>query len=362
MALVDNLVLNLDSDINQSEDYQKIRQQLKDRLPAAVNGDKQAQKDITDLLSAVPPVKFIPVAISIEGLHDVYERGNEGDDIYSLYNNHRASNITADKGIILQATGFDNADPTQVTTTGAPNNILLGSGDYIAKDGDINISTVGTLVMQAGQDSIYDEETKTKKKKSWGGFKKKVTITTTTEDIRSADPVTLVANNITLNAADDIYGYATEFKAPEGNTIIKAGEALRLMAVEEVDNKKVDTKKTSSFIGFKYNKDHSTNTRNVASDLPSTILANYTGTESGEATQLQGTKFEYLEGANIKAGVGLKAVDDASIIFETINTTVTEQQTNEFNNVVWQSMSDSGSVTETGELPYSQSSIKMDHK
>ncbi|OPH36792.1 DUF637 domain-containing protein, partial [Moraxella atlantae] len=109
--------------------------------------------------------------------------------------------------------------------------------------------------------------------------------------------------------------------------------------------------KTSSFIGIKYNKNHTTDTRNVSSELPSTLVANIIDTGSGDDTYLQGTEFEYLQGANIKAGVGMKAVPDAKIIFDTINTTVQENHTREFNNVVWQSMSEKGFVDETGTLP-----------
>lgn len=230
-------------------------------------------------------------------------------------------------------------------------NIIINSGTFTAKEGDIAISSVGNVILQAAQDSIYDAETQTSKKKSWGGLKKKVTITSTTEDIRNADPVTLIGNNVSVNAGDNIISYATDIKAPTGQVSLQAGDAIRLMAVDEVDNKNVDVKKTSSFIGIKYNKSHTNDTRNVSSELPSTLVANIIDTGSGDDTYLQGTEFEYLQGANIKAGVGMKAVPDAKIIFDTINTTVQENHTREFNNVVWQSMSEKGFVDETGTLP-----------
>lgn len=230
-------------------------------------------------------------------------------------------------------------------------NIIINSGTFTAKEGDIAISSVGNVILDAAQDSIYDAETQTSKKKSWGGLKKKVTITSTTEDIRNADPVTLIGNNVSVNAGDNIISYATDIKAPTGQVSLQAGDAIRLMAVDEVDNKNVDVKKTSSFIGIKYNKSHTNDTRNVSSELPSTLVANIIDTGSGDDTYLQGTEFEYLQGANIKAGVGMKAVPDAKIIFDTINTTVQENHTREFNNVVWQSMSEKGFVDETGTLP-----------
>lgn len=351
LAAIDSMRFSLDDSVNQSEEMQKMRASLKELLPKAVAGDATAKAQIDKILTARAPVTIIPVAISIEGLNDIYERGKEGDKSYSLHNNNRPSNITADKGIVIQATGADNQDPKTVTTSGAPNNIIINSGTFTAKEGDIAISSVGNVILQAAQDSIYDAETQTSKKKSWGGLKKKVTITSTTEDIRNADPVTLIGNNVSVNAGDNIISYATDIKAPTGQVSLQAGDAIRLMAVDEVDNKNVDVKKTSSFIGIKYNKSHTNDTRNVSTELPSSLVANIIDTGSGDDTYLQGTEFEYLQGANIKAGVGMKAVPDAKIIFDTINTTVQENHTREFNNVVWQSMSEKGFVDETGTLP-----------
>ncbi|WP_143821805.1 filamentous hemagglutinin N-terminal domain-containing protein, partial [Moraxella atlantae] len=128
LAAIDSMRFSLDDSVNQSEEMQKMRASLKELLPKAVAGDAAAKAQIDKILTARAPVTIIPVAISIEGLNDIYERGKEGDKSYSLHNNNRSSNVTADKGIVIQATGADNQDPKTVTTSGVPNNIIINSG------------------------------------------------------------------------------------------------------------------------------------------------------------------------------------------------------------------------------------------
>ena len=66
---------------------------------------------------------------------------------------------------------------------------------------------------------------------------------------------------------------------------------------------------------------------------------------------LQGTQVRAAGGYAFKAGVGDKAKADARIILEGVKTTVQESRTSTSDAVVWQSMSGSGSTTETLALP-----------
>jgi filamentous hemagglutinin len=72
---------------------------------------------------------------------------------------------------------------------------------------------------------------------------------------------------------------------------------------------------------------------------------------SGGNTLLQGTQVRANGGYRINAGVGDKARADARIILEGVKTTVQESKRAKSDYVVWQSMSGSGSTTETLALP-----------
>lgn len=85
LAAIDSMRFSLDDSVNQSEEMQKMRASLKELLPKAVAGDAAAKAQIDKILTARAPVTIIPVAISIEGLNDIYERGKEGDKSYSLH-------------------------------------------------------------------------------------------------------------------------------------------------------------------------------------------------------------------------------------------------------------------------------------
>lgn len=79
------------------------------------------------------------------------------------------------------------------------------------------------------------------------------------------------------------------------------------------------------------------------SELPATLKADYIGTKSGFDTRLVGTEFEYLKGASIEAGGKLELI--------AAKTSITDLVKKEKNSVVWQSMQDKGSITETAQLP-----------
>lgn len=290
-----------------------------------------------------------PISISIEGLSDVYQRGEEDEDAFSLHNNYHASQIQADKGISIQAMGDSNS------------NVLIVGGGLTAKNGNIDIQSLGSTVLQAGQDSVYDRETKVSTRKSWGGAKKKITTTTTTEQIKDADVVKLTADNIQLQTGENIHAYGTEFNA-QNRIFVQAGRRIGLMSVNSLNLTNVDSKTVSRFAGVRYKTSKSNDYRQMVEDLPTSLVANITDVQSGSNIHLQGTQFHTLQKANIVAGVGDKAVPDAKIIFDKISKTVEEGHHKESNYQVWQKMSGYGFTREQAELPRFTGNGKVDFR
>ena len=118
-----------------------------------------------------------------------------------------------------------------------------------------------------------------------------------------------------------------------------------------MDVKEVASKTTSSFIGIKYKKSSTKESKQIISELPTSLIADYNQIQSGSNTRLQGTRFASLQGASITAGVGDNAVADAKIILDTISTTVSVSQSRQFENLVWQSILKSGNTNEDAKLP-----------
>ncbi|MDC4728841.1 DUF637 domain-containing protein, partial [Acinetobacter baumannii] len=81
----------------------------------------------------------------------------------------------------------------------------------------------------------------------------------------------------------------------------------------------------------------------VVTQVPSTLTASYIGTKSGFDTHLAGTEFNYLKEATIESG--------GKIFLEPSVTSINNTIKKEKNSVVWQSMQDKGSITETAKLP-----------
>ncbi|KAF1025256.1 MAG: hypothetical protein GAK29_02045 [Acinetobacter bereziniae] len=137
--------------------------------------------------------------------------------------------------------------------------------------------------------------------------------------------------------------YSSQLTANGGKISIQAGGDLNFLTANDESLNTTDISKKSSFIGIKLNSSKTTNTRNVKSELPAVLNADYIGTKSGFDTRLKGTVFNYLDGADIQAG-GKISLESASEI-------VTNTSTKKSNSVVWQSMQDKGSIMETAKLP-----------
>jgi len=164
----------------------------------------------------------------------------------------------------------------------------------------------------------------------------------------NAASVDFYGKNITIESKDQnkdvsIDIYSGKFTADGGELSIKAGGNLNFYTVEESSSSNVDITKKSSFAGIKYNKSSTNATRSQVTELPAQLKADYIGTQSGFDTRLVGTEFEYLKGATIEAGGTLE--------LSAAKTSITELLKKEKNSVVWQSMQDKGSITETAQLP-----------
>ena len=117
-------------------------------------------------------------------------------------------------------------------------------------------------------------------------------------------------------------------------------------------NNRDDTTKTRSFFGIQYS-----GSRSSSSSIENTPLATRVQSEaelvsnSGGNTLLQGTQVRAGGGYAFNAGVGERARADARIILEGVKTTLQQSKTSKSDYVVWQSMANSGSNTESLALP-----------
>ncbi|WP_288397926.1 DUF637 domain-containing protein [uncultured Acinetobacter sp.] len=276
-------------------------------------------------------------SIIIDGHTDFYDRGNENDANYSMRTFISPTMINGDKGVTIRATGNSNQD-----------NLVLQATGITAANGDVRIEANKNILFDAAIEQIYDRSTTTEKKKSWGGLKKKYITTVAENDQTNAASVDISGKNIFIeskekNIANNIDIYSGKFTANSGQVSILSGGNINLYAVQESINNKVDVNKQSSIIGIKYNTSKTNTTRNQIGELPGVLKADYIGIKADNDVRLVGTEFEYLQAAKIQAGRNLSLL--------TASTTVTETLNKKKNSVVWQSMQDKGSVTETAQLP-----------
>ncbi|MFV5265358.1 DUF637 domain-containing protein, partial [Acinetobacter courvalinii] len=282
-------------------------------------------------------------SIIIDGLQDSYEIGQVTGDNYNWRSPVNVTTINGDKGVKIKATG----------KTATDNLILQGVG-ITAKNGDVNIEAYKNIIFDVAIENSYDKSKKTETKRKWYG-KKKTTTTVTTAEQSGGVSVDIDAKNINIKSQEQntkemtgqnrtsIDMYSSQLTANGGKISIQAGGDLNFLTANDETLNTTDISKKSSFVGIKLNSSKTTNTRNVKSELPAVLNADYIGTKSGFDTRLKGTVFNYLEGAEIQAG--------GTITLEGASTTVTETLKKESNSVVWQSMQDKGSITETAELP-----------
>lgn len=281
-------------------------------------------------------------SIVIDANQDSYEQGKPSDNNYRWYSPVSPTIINGTKGVSIKATGKQATD-----------NLVL-QGVSITSENDVNIEAYKNIIFDVAINNSFNKSQKTETKRKWYGKKK--TITTTQTDEKSGGlSVDIDAKNINIKSQEkntvsmtgqnrtSIDMYSSQLNAIDGKINIQAGGDLNFLTADDVTLSTTDITKKSSFLGVKLNNSHTTKTRNVKSELPSELNANYIGTKSGFDTRLKGTVFNYLEGANIEAG--------GNITLEGASKTVAETLKKESNSVVWQSMQDKGSITETAKLP-----------
>lgn len=280
--------------------------------------------------------KTLGASIIIDGTQDFYDKGNENGDYYSFRTLVNPTVIQGAKGINIKAIGV-----------GASDNLVM-QAVAISSQGDVRVEANKSILFDAAIEQSYDLTTTTEKKKSWGGLKKKYITTRNENNDVDAASVNIQAKNIFIeskekNANNSIDIYSGKFVAEGGKVSIRSGGNLNFYTVEESSSSKTDVTKKSSFAGIKYNTSKTNSTRTQVSEIPATLKADYIGTKSGFDTRLEGTEFEYLKGATIEAGGKLELI--------AAKTTITDLLKKEKNSVVWQSMQDKGSITETAQLP-----------
>lgn len=284
----------------------------------------------------------IRAGILIDATQDSYDKGKASDSDYSWRSLVNSTTIYGANGVKIRALGKSNHD-----------NLIL-QGVSIQSLGDIDIEAYKNIIFDIALDNSYDRRTSVETKRKWYG-KKKVITTINTSNHNDGVSVDISGKNISVKSQEkntsDIKGqnrtsidlYSSRLTAEGGRINIQAGGDLNFLTVENVSESVEDIKKKSSWIGINLNSSHVTSTRSILSELPAVLKANYIGTRSGFDTLLRGTEFEYLEGANIQAG--------GTITLEAASTILTETLKKEKSSVVWQSMQDTGSITETAQLP-----------
>ncbi|MDP7923454.1 two-partner secretion domain-containing protein [Acinetobacter baumannii] len=269
--------------------------------------------------------------------NDFYDRGNETDQNYQAISLLTPTLVEGKRGVNIKTTGAQEGS-----------NLILQAVGISSSEGDVKIESNKNILFDVALEQIYDRSTSIEKKKSWGGLKKK-TITTFSEN-ESTRPasVDISGKNIyieskELNKNNKIDIYSGQFIAEGGDVFIRSGGDLFFNTVNEISKNQLEVNKKSSILGIKYNTSKTNSSYQVVTQVPSTLTASYIGTKSGFDTHLAGTEFNYLKEATIESG--------GKIFLEPSVTSINNTIKKEKNSVVWQSMQDKGSITETAKLP-----------
>ncbi|HFG6910413.1 TPA: DUF637 domain-containing protein [Acinetobacter baumannii] len=269
--------------------------------------------------------------------NDFYDRGNETDQNYQAISLLTPTLVEGKRGVNIKTTGAQEGS-----------NLILQAVGISSSEGDVKIESNKNILFDVALEQSYDRSTSIEKKKSWGGLKKK-TITTFSEN-ESTRPasVDISGKNIyieskELNKNNKIDIYSGQFIAEGGDVFIRSGGDLFFNTVNEISKNQLEVNKKSSILGIKYNTSKTNSSYQVVTQVPSTLTASYIGTKSGFDTHLAGTEFNYLKEATIESG--------GKIFLEPSVTSINNTIKKEKNSVVWQSMQDKGSITETAKLP-----------
>ncbi|NNP76179.1 hemagglutinin [Acinetobacter sp. Ac_3412] len=290
----------------------------------------ESKGTLTKALTAKDTQDQVNAGILIDGLVNSYEKGNENDANYSVKEFFRGAYIGGSQGVDIKATGLQATDH------------LVAQGAKISSSGDVNLESTHDLILLAGQDQSYDKWTNITKKRSWYG-KKKTTTTINQYINTSSIPVTIDAQNINLKSLGDTTLYSTEMAASTGGKVDIKARNLKLLVTDELNKKETTTRKKSSFWGLKYNDTKTNNSYKELTQVPVKAKGDYINTRTDYDTIIQGAEFNYLKAASVQAGGKIELLPATNLVENT--------STKKSNSVVWQSMQDKGSITETAKLP-----------
>lgn len=296
-------------------------------------------------------------SIRITGLADIYQQGDinkAGEVTGRNYSYHQLINqpkLTADKDIKILAQGGRPVNTASKVWTDN-NAVSINSADIQSTNGNVRIDAArGDINLEASQVVFMDGSQTTTTKRKWYG-KKKTTTTTKTSLNANAMTTDIAAKNIKLTAESDVNIYGSELTADSKGTIgITADRLINLYKVEDRVESETDIKKKSSFLGFRYNKDHTNDTRQELSQLPAILAADSAALRSGGNTLIQGSIFNTANANTIQVGYGKYADADAKVILQAVTNQINTTHNQEKESTVWMKTVDQGSVVTTAQLP-----------
>lgn len=293
----------------------------------------------TEILPNSVVIQKSPTSIYIAGLLDEFEYGVAGANNYGYASFNTPSYINGSKSV-------------KIETLGGNNGLTIVSSSLNGGIDGVNLAASGDLRLEATQEELYKYSTKTYKTGNW--YKRKTVTETETYNTNTPTPTSIISNrDIKISSNGSLTLVSTDLQSHDGNINLNAGGYLRLWTKPTSQFSQIDVSKKSKLFGVKYNTSTVSSTRSVESELPAVLVAQRnTNLSSGNTTWIRGSEFENKLGhAEIKAGVGENAVEGAQIILQDIVTKITETKKRDSNSVVWQSMQDKGSITETAKLP-----------
>jgi filamentous hemagglutinin len=217
--------------------------------------------------------------------------------------------------------------------------------------GAMTVNALGNVQLDASQNWSDYNRTSYSTRRSWYG-RKTTTTTHHFQEYFTTAPTELSAASISVKAGNELSTYGSRINSLSGRTELQAAGAANYFAVYDQSIVRDDSHKSSSFLGMRYSSSRSASSRVEDTPLVTRLQSEGEPTSrSGGDTLMQGTQVNAAWGSSIEAGVGERARADARIILEGVRTTVQQSRTAKSDYVVWQSMSGSGSTTQTMALP-----------
>lgn len=230
--------------------------------------------------------------------------------------------------LILDSLGGTFQDGCMFITSEELSSMALVEPYDILLEGNVRIdASTGDVDLEASQNAFMDGSQKSSTSKIWYGKKK----SRTTTNIFNNNAVTtdIQSNNISLIA--------------DGSINLTAGKILNLYAIEDVNKSSTEIKKRSSWLGVRYDKGNTSDTRQELSQLPVKLI--------GGSTLLEGTVFKTLKPADIKVGVGKYADNTAQVILVPITNQINTTHNQEKESTVWQKTVEKRDTVTTAQLP-----------